>query len=143
MPKSEVCRRLLLLQPHDPAVSGRVHGPVQVFEAIDDDQNIRGELLNAELTRMFHIADRAFAQVLHLRREAQIFIVILFGLGAVAAVLSEFGGFGPLPTNYWPANLLIPPAVGAILFLLVPFVRHMAGREDKMITMSHMGRIML
>ena len=76
-------------------------------------------------------------------RNRGIIVVILLGMGAVMAVLSEFGGLGPLPTNYWPANLLIPPAVGAILFLLVTFVRHMAGREDKMITMRQMGRLML
>jgi cytochrome c-type biogenesis protein CcmF len=76
-------------------------------------------------------------------RRRGIFIVILFGLGAVFAVLSEFGGFGPLPTNYWPANLLIPLAAGAILFLLVTFARHMAGREGKMLNMRQMGRLML
>jgi cytochrome c-type biogenesis protein CcmF len=76
-------------------------------------------------------------------RRRGIFIVILFGVGAALAVLSEFSGLGPLPTNYWPANLLIPPAIGAILFLLVTFVRHMAGREGKMLNMRQMGRLML
>ncbi len=80
-------------------------------------------------------------------RKRGIFIVILFGLGAVLAGLSEFGGFGPLPTNYWPANLLIPPAAGAMLYLLVIFTRQLkiifTGREDKMPTMRQMGRLTL
>jgi cytochrome c biogenesis factor len=71
------------------------------------------------------------------------FIVIaVLGVGAIIAALSVFGGFGPLPTNYWPANFLIVPAVAAIGFLVIAFVRIMAGREEIAST-RQIGRLML
>jgi cytochrome c-type biogenesis protein CcmF len=71
------------------------------------------------------------------------FIVIaIFGAGAIIAAISIFGGFGPLPTNYWPANFLIIPAVAAIGFLVIAFIRQMAGK-DKIASTRHVGRMML
>ncbi|KXH75871.1 MAG: hypothetical protein AM326_08430 [Candidatus Thorarchaeota archaeon SMTZ-45] len=71
------------------------------------------------------------------------FIVIaVFGVGAVIAVISVFGGLGPLPTNYWPANLLILPAVAAIGFLVSAFIRQMAGK-DELGSARQVGRLML
>ena len=76
----------------------------------------------------------------HLRRG--IIVLIVFGIGAVVAALSVFGGFGPLPTNYWPANFLIVPAIAAIGFLVIAFIRQMAGK-DEMVNTRQIGRLML
>ena len=76
-------------------------------------------------------------------RNRGIIILSLLGLGAVLAALSSFGGFGPLPTNYAPANFLIPIAIGAVAFLIIAIARHMLGRESKILTMRQMGRLML
>jgi cytochrome c-type biogenesis protein CcmF len=71
------------------------------------------------------------------------FIVIaIFGAGAIIAAISIFGGFGPLPTNYWPANFLIIPAIAAIGFLVIAFIRQMAGK-DKVASTRQVGRLML
>ena len=75
------------------------------------------------------------------RRRALI-LIALFGVGAVIAILSIFGGFGPLPTNYWPANLLVLPAIGAIGFLIAAFVRQIVGR-DEIASTRQIGRLML
>jgi len=75
-------------------------------------------------------------------RNRGIIVVAVFGAGAVIAAISIFGGFGPLPTNYWPANFLIIPAVAAIGFLVIAFVRQMAGK-DKIASTRQVGRLML
>ncbi|MFX1482482.1 MAG: cytochrome c biogenesis protein CcsA [Promethearchaeota archaeon] len=69
-------------------------------------------------------------------------IIAVFGTGAVIAALSVFGGTGPLPTNYWPANFLILPAIAAIAFLIVAFVRQLAGK-DQITSTRQVGRLML
>lgn len=71
-----------------------------------------------------------------------IVVLAVFGIGSGIAVLSFFGGFGPLPTNYWPANFLIVPAIAAIVFLMVAFIRQMAGK-DKIGGTRQVGRLML
>ncbi len=71
-----------------------------------------------------------------------IVVVAVFGIGSGIALLSVFSGFGPLPTNYWPANFLIVPAITAIGFLVVAFIRQMAGR-DKISGTRQVGRLML
>ena len=75
-------------------------------------------------------------------RNRGIIVVAVFGAGAVIAAISIFGGFGPLPTNYWPANFLIIPAVAAIGFLVIAFVRQLAGK-DKIASTRQFGRLML
>jgi len=75
-------------------------------------------------------------------RNRGIIVVAVFGAGAVIAAISFFGGFGPLPTNYWPANFLIIPAVAAIGFLVIAFVRQLAGK-DRIVTTRQVGRLML
>jgi hypothetical protein len=69
-------------------------------------------------------------------------LIAVFGVGAVLAFLSIFGGFGPLPTNYWPANFLIIPAAAGIGFLIIVFILQMAGRE-KIGSTRQIGRLML
>jgi len=69
-------------------------------------------------------------------------VLVVFGIGAVITALSVFGGFSPLPTNYWPANLLIVPAIAAIGFLVIAFIRLMAGK-DKIVGTRQVGRLML
>ena len=76
-------------------------------------------------------------------RNRGIIIISLLAIGVVLTALSSFGGFGPLPTNYAPANFLIPIAMGAVAFLVIAFARHMLGRESKILTMRQMGRLML
>ncbi len=71
-----------------------------------------------------------------------IIMFMLFTVGAILAGLTVFGGFGPLPTNFWPANLLVLPAVGAIAFLIVAFIRQMTGK-DKIVSTRELGRLML
>lgn len=75
-------------------------------------------------------------------RRRSLILIVLFGVGAVVAGLSVFGGLGPLPTDYWPANLLVIPAIGAIGFLVIAFIRQMAGK-DKIGSMRQVGRLML
>jgi cytochrome c biogenesis factor len=75
-------------------------------------------------------------------RRRSLILIVLFGVGAVIAVLTVFGGLGPLPTYYWPANLLIIPAIGAIGFLVIAFIRQMAGK-DKISNTRQVGRLML
>ncbi|MGY5860458.1 MAG: cytochrome c biogenesis protein CcsA [Candidatus Thorarchaeota archaeon] len=69
-------------------------------------------------------------------------MILLFVIGGILAALTMFGGFGPLPTNFWFANLLIPPAIGAIAFLVIAFARVMAGR-DSIASTREIGRLML
>jgi cytochrome c-type biogenesis protein CcmF len=66
----------------------------------------------------------------------------LFSIGAVIAVLTIVGGYGPLPTNFWFANLLILPAIGGIAFLAIAFVRQIIGK-DKLVSTREVGRLML
>ncbi len=65
----------------------------------------------------------------------------LFAIGGLLAGLTVFGGLA-LPTNFWPANLLVIPAVGAIAFLVIAFVRQMIGK-DKIASTRQVGRLML
>jgi len=69
-------------------------------------------------------------------------LLVVFGIGAILAVLTVFGGLGPIPTNYWPANFLIVPAVAGIGFLVIAFIRQMAGKE-KIGSTRQIGRLML
>ena len=71
-----------------------------------------------------------------------IIMASLFGIGGVVAAISIFGGVGPFPTNFWPANLLVVPAVGAIAFLVVAFIRQMIGK-DNIVSTRDLGRVML
>ncbi|MFX1369843.1 MAG: cytochrome c biogenesis protein CcsA [Promethearchaeota archaeon] len=71
-----------------------------------------------------------------------ILVAILLGVGAVLAVLTVTTGQA-LPTYYWPANALIPLAVVGVGYLVVAFIRTMAGRESGTFTMRSMGRLML
>ncbi|MFW9786569.1 MAG: cytochrome c biogenesis protein CcsA [Candidatus Thorarchaeota archaeon] len=71
-----------------------------------------------------------------------IIIAIAGGAGVMLVAFSVFGGFGPLPTNYWPANLLVIPVVAAIVFLVIAFIRQMIGR-DAIASTRQMGRLML
>jgi len=65
----------------------------------------------------------------------------LFAVGGVLAAITVTGGL-PLPTNFWPANLLVLPAAGAIAFLVIAFIRQMIGK-DKIASTREMGRLML
>jgi cytochrome c biogenesis factor len=49
-------------------------------------------------------------------RKRGVLVFTLFVVGGVLAEISVIADI-PLPTNYWPANSLIPAAVGAIAFL--------------------------
>jgi len=66
----------------------------------------------------------------------------LFVVGGILAGLTVFGGFGPLPTDFWFANLLVLPAVGAIAFLAIAFIRQMFGK-DKIVSTRELGRLIL
>jgi cytochrome c biogenesis factor len=70
-------------------------------------------------------------------------IVVLILIGAALGILTLVDGSLALPTYFWPANLLIPVAAGAIVYMVVTFVRFMAGREPGAFTMKRMGRNML
>jgi cytochrome c biogenesis factor len=69
-------------------------------------------------------------------------LLTVFGVGGVLAALTVFGGLGPVPTNYWPANFLIIPAAAAIGFLVIAFILQMAGKE-KIGSTRQVGRLML
>ena len=69
-------------------------------------------------------------------------VVGVFLIGAIIAAVSVFGGLSPLPTNYWPANFLIIPAVVGIGFLLIAFIILLAGR-DQIASTRQIGRLML
>ncbi|MFW9833725.1 MAG: cytochrome c biogenesis protein CcsA [Candidatus Thorarchaeota archaeon] len=75
-------------------------------------------------------------------RIRNILVVIVFLVGAAIAVISVFGKFGPFPTNYWPANFLIVPAVAGIGFLAIAFIWLLAGKE-KIANTRQVGRLML
>jgi len=75
-------------------------------------------------------------------RVRAIIMLACFGIGAVVAGISIFGGIGPFPTNFWPANLLVVPAIGAIGFLIIAFVRQMIGK-DSIASTRDIGRVML
>ena len=86
-------------------------------------------------------------------RRRGIILIVVFGIGAIFAFITAFGNtileflgigwrFGPLPTYYWPANLLILPAVAGIGFLAVAFARLLAGKE-RIASTRHIGRLML
>ena len=72
-----------------------------------------------------------------------IFAAILVIAGIIFGLLSYLNPDLFLPTNSWMANLLVPLAIGAIIYLGVTFVRYMAGRESGVFTMRQLGRIML
>ena len=72
-------------------------------------------------------------------------IIIMFGsfaIGGVFAGITVFGGIGPFPTEFWPANLLLTPAAVAIGFLGVSFIRQMIGK-DNIASTREIGRVML
>ncbi|MFW9912430.1 MAG: cytochrome c biogenesis protein CcsA [Candidatus Thorarchaeota archaeon] len=71
-----------------------------------------------------------------------IIVLTLLGVGAVLAILTV-ATEQALPTFYWPANALIPLAMGGIAYLVIAFARTMAGREGGAFTMRRMGRLML
>ena len=71
-----------------------------------------------------------------------IVVLVVFGVGVGIAVLSVIGGFGPFPTNYWPANALVVPATAAMGFLVIAFIRQMTGK-DKIGGTRQVGRLML
>ena len=68
-------------------------------------------------------------------------VVSLFSVGGILAGLTVFGGM-TLPTNFWPANLLVVPAVGAVAFLVIAFIRQMIGK-DNIASTRQVGRLML
>ncbi|TET08012.1 MAG: hypothetical protein E3J86_11495, partial [Candidatus Thorarchaeota archaeon] len=70
-----------------------------------------------------------------------ILVGVLFGVGGVISVTSYMTGI-PLPTNYWPANFLIPIGAGAIAFLVIAFARIMLGKSELLST-RQVGRMML
>ncbi|MFW9909416.1 MAG: cytochrome c biogenesis protein CcsA [Candidatus Thorarchaeota archaeon] len=72
-----------------------------------------------------------------------ILVAILVGIGGILGILSLLDTNLTLPTNYWPANILIPIAVGAVAYIVIVFVRTMAGKEKGVFTMRKMGRVML
>jgi cytochrome c-type biogenesis protein CcmF len=74
-------------------------------------------------------------------RRRGILVLILFGVGGLLAILSVLGNI-PLPTNYWPANFLVPAAIGAIAFLAIAFALPMAGKSE-FLNMRQLGRLML
>ena len=53
-------------------------------------------------------------------------MALTFGIGFQLAL---FTYYAPMPTNFWPANFLVVPAVGAIAFLVIAFVRQMIGKD--------------
>jgi cytochrome c biogenesis factor len=69
-------------------------------------------------------------------------VIGVFLIGAIISAVSVFGGLGPLPTNYWPANFLIIPAVAGIGFLVIAFIRLLVGR-DQIGSTRQIGRLML
>lgn len=75
-------------------------------------------------------------------RRRSYLLITVFGLGGALAALSVFGGLGPLPTNYWPANFLVVPAAAAIGFLIIAFILQMVGKE-KIGSTRQVGRLML
>ena len=77
------------------------------------------------------------------RKARGILIALLLGVGLILGISSLLDTTLNLPTNFWPANLLIPIAVGAVVYILVVFARTMAGKEKGVFTMRKMGRIML
>ncbi|MFW9847766.1 MAG: cytochrome c biogenesis protein CcsA [Candidatus Thorarchaeota archaeon] len=72
-----------------------------------------------------------------------VLIVILVIIGAILGGISFYDPSFFLPTPAWMVNLLVPLAVGALAYLLVVFVRYMAGKEKGPFTMRKMGRVML
>ncbi len=74
-------------------------------------------------------------------RKRGVLVGALFGVGGVIAVTSYVTGI-PLPTNYWPANFLIPIGAGAIAFLVIAFARIMLGKSELLST-RQVGRMML
>ncbi len=81
--------------------------------------------------------------VLISNRRKGIVILVLLAIGAVLGVATVLDGTLALPTLYWPANALIPLAVGGMVYLIIAFVRALAGREGRTLTMRRMGRLML
>jgi cytochrome c biogenesis factor len=70
-------------------------------------------------------------------------ILLLSVGGGILGTLTVLDSDLTLPTNYWPANVLIPLAVGAIGYLFITFVRAIAGRELGSFTARKLGRLML
>jgi len=79
--------------------------------------------------------------IISIRKKSLVVLTLL--MAGVALAILSISGATPMPTNYWPANLLIPAAIGGVIFLVVAFVRTIAGREGGKFTMRRMGRLML
>jgi len=76
-------------------------------------------------------------------RTKSVIALILIVIGAIIGLFSYAYPDSLLPTNSLIANMLVPLAIGAIVYLGVTFVRYMAGRESGAFTMRQMGRLML
>jgi len=72
-----------------------------------------------------------------------LFIIVLLLIGGVLGILTLLFPGQALPTFYWPANALLPLGIGALAYLIIVFVRTMAGKERGPFTMRRMGRLML
>ncbi len=77
------------------------------------------------------------------RGKRLLLILILVVIGVILGGLSFFDPSVFLPTPAWMVNLLVPLAVGSLAYLIVVFVRFMAGKEKGPFTMRRMGRVML
>lgn len=72
------------------------------------------------------------------------FTILLLALGGgILGTLTVLDSNLTLPTNYWPANVLIPLAIGAIGYLVITVTRVIAGREPGSFTARKLGRLML
>ncbi len=71
-----------------------------------------------------------------------ILLILLIAVGGILGLASLQMGLA-LPTSFWVPNLLVPLAVGALAYIIVVFVRTMAGKEKGVFTMRKMGRVML
>ncbi len=76
-------------------------------------------------------------------RRKGILILILLIAGAIIGSVSFLDPALKLLTTSWIANLLVPVAVGALVYILVVFIRTMAGKEPGTFTIRKMGRVML
>jgi len=76
-------------------------------------------------------------------KRKSILIVLLVLVGLVLGGVSYLDTTAFLPTPSWIANLLIPVGAGAVVYILVVFIRTMAGKEKGPFTMRKMGRVML
>ncbi len=76
-------------------------------------------------------------------RRKGILILVLLIAGAIIGGISFLDPALLLLTSSWIATMLVPIAVGALLYILVVFIRTMAGKEPGTFTIRKMGRVML